>query len=235
MASGETAPSLSATIAEFVHGSTWRDLPGAVVQIARQHLLDTIGCCLAATKVDTSRLLRTWLLAEGGGCAGDCDRHAWASASATGGVHERAARTQPRIRRHGDAGPAPGRRGRANPARRIGISGQFGNRCDRRHRAWPRAVHAYRLGGVRQQGEDLAVPSARPGFQFDLRRSRRRCRGGKGYGAGCQRNCRRDRHCGQFCGRLPGIQQNWRNHQAIPIRLGGQVCDPGGGACRSRC
>lgn len=66
MASGETAPSLSATIAEFVHGSTWRDLPGAVVQIARQHLLDTIGCCLAATKVDTSRLLRTWLLAEGG-------------------------------------------------------------------------------------------------------------------------------------------------------------------------
>ena len=66
MASGQTAPSLSTTIAEFVHASGWRDLPGAVLQIARQHLLDTIGCCLAATKVDTSRLLRTLLLAEGG-------------------------------------------------------------------------------------------------------------------------------------------------------------------------
>jgi 2-methylcitrate dehydratase PrpD len=66
MASGPTIPPLRATIAEFVHASAWRDLPSVVIDIARQHLLDTIGCCLAATKVDTSRLLRTYLLAEGG-------------------------------------------------------------------------------------------------------------------------------------------------------------------------
>jgi 2-methylcitrate dehydratase PrpD len=66
MASIQPTTSLSSTVAEFVHASTYGDLPSTVTSITRQHLLDTIGCSLAATKVDTSRLLRTYLLSEGG-------------------------------------------------------------------------------------------------------------------------------------------------------------------------
>jgi 2-methylcitrate dehydratase PrpD len=58
--------SLAATMAEFVRESTYASLPSDVARVARQHLLDTIGCCLAATKVDTTRILRNYLLAEGG-------------------------------------------------------------------------------------------------------------------------------------------------------------------------
>ncbi len=66
MASAPPTASLSSTVAAFVHAITYADLPGDVARITRQHLLDTLGCCLAATKVDTSRLLRTYLLSEGG-------------------------------------------------------------------------------------------------------------------------------------------------------------------------
>ena len=66
MASAQPTTSLSLTVAEFVHASTYGDLPSVVGSITRQHLLDTLGCCLAATKVDTSRLLGTYLLSEGG-------------------------------------------------------------------------------------------------------------------------------------------------------------------------
>lgn len=66
MASIPRTTSLSSTLAEFIYASTYGDLPGTVTRITRQHLIDTVGCCLAATKVDTSRLLRTYLLSEGG-------------------------------------------------------------------------------------------------------------------------------------------------------------------------
>ena len=66
MASAQSTTSLSSTVAEFVHASTYGDLPSTVSSITRQHLLDTLGCCLAATKVDTSRLLRSYMLSEGG-------------------------------------------------------------------------------------------------------------------------------------------------------------------------
>jgi 2-methylcitrate dehydratase PrpD len=66
MASAQPTASLSSIVADFVHASTYADLPNEVTRITRQHLLDTLGCCLAATKVDTSRLLRTYLLSEGG-------------------------------------------------------------------------------------------------------------------------------------------------------------------------
>ena len=62
MASGP----LAATIAAFVHATTHAGLPADVIGITRQHLLDTTGCCLAATKADTTRQLRRYLLAEGG-------------------------------------------------------------------------------------------------------------------------------------------------------------------------
>ena len=52
--------------AEFVHAITYADLSAAITRITRQHLLDTIGCCLAATKESTSQLLGTYLLSEGG-------------------------------------------------------------------------------------------------------------------------------------------------------------------------
>jgi len=58
--------SLAATMAAFVRESTYAGLPGDVVRVAPQHLLDIIGCCLAATKVDTTHILRDYLLAEGG-------------------------------------------------------------------------------------------------------------------------------------------------------------------------
>jgi 2-methylcitrate dehydratase PrpD len=57
MASTQPTTSLSSTVAEFVHATPYGDLPRTATSITRQHLLDTIGCSLAATKVDTSRLL----------------------------------------------------------------------------------------------------------------------------------------------------------------------------------
>jgi len=57
---------LSGTIARFVHEFCFDRLPPAVIAIARQHLLDTVGCCLGAMDLDTSRALGAWLVSEGG-------------------------------------------------------------------------------------------------------------------------------------------------------------------------
>ena len=46
---------LSGTIARFVRDLRIDGLPGGLIAIARQHLLDTIGCCLAAKDLDTSK------------------------------------------------------------------------------------------------------------------------------------------------------------------------------------
>jgi len=46
---------LSGTIARFVRDCRVDGLPGRLIAIARQHLLDTIGCCLAAKDLDTSK------------------------------------------------------------------------------------------------------------------------------------------------------------------------------------
>lgn len=53
MASPRPTTSLSSTVAAFVHAAGYADLPGEVTRITRQHLLDTIGCCLAAAKAAT--------------------------------------------------------------------------------------------------------------------------------------------------------------------------------------
>src|SRR5262249_10320599 len=58
--------SLAASIAEFVQGTGFGDLPGTVRDIARQHLLDTVGCALAATRLETSRALASYLASEAG-------------------------------------------------------------------------------------------------------------------------------------------------------------------------
>jgi hypothetical protein len=41
-------------------------MPTAVIAIARQHLPDALGCCLAAKDLDTSRALAALLMSEGG-------------------------------------------------------------------------------------------------------------------------------------------------------------------------
>jgi 2-methylcitrate dehydratase PrpD len=60
------ASSLVSSIAEFVHGTRFGDLSDTVRRIARQHLLDTVGCCLAAVRLETSRSLASYLVSEGG-------------------------------------------------------------------------------------------------------------------------------------------------------------------------
>jgi len=59
--------SLVTPIAEFVHGTGFGDLPDAIRGIARQHFLDTIGCCVAAARLETSHSLASYLVSEGGG------------------------------------------------------------------------------------------------------------------------------------------------------------------------
>src|SRR5262249_19203661 len=60
------ASSLVSSIAEFVHGTGFGGLPDTIRRIARQHVLDTIGCCLAAARLETSRSLASYLMSEGG-------------------------------------------------------------------------------------------------------------------------------------------------------------------------
>src|SRR5262245_39986854 len=60
------ASSLVSSIAEFVHGTGFGELPDTVRRVARQHFLDTIGCCLAAVRLETSRSLASYLVSEGG-------------------------------------------------------------------------------------------------------------------------------------------------------------------------
>src|SRR5215468_2941679 len=62
----ESVQYLSGALAQFAHELCIRRLPAAVIAIARQHLLDTVGCCLAAKDLDTSRALAAWLVSEGG-------------------------------------------------------------------------------------------------------------------------------------------------------------------------
>ena len=60
------ASSLVTSIAKFVHETGFGDLPDTIRRIARQHVLDTIGCCLAAVRLETSRSLASYLMSEGG-------------------------------------------------------------------------------------------------------------------------------------------------------------------------
>jgi 2-methylcitrate dehydratase PrpD len=57
---------LSNRIAAFVHQAASNTIPQHIIATARRHLLDAVGCCLAAADVDTSRALAAWLRDEGG-------------------------------------------------------------------------------------------------------------------------------------------------------------------------
>src|SRR6516162_4862275 len=58
--------SLSSVIAQFAHQLRLDQLPQPVIDSARQHLLDTVGCCLAAKDLDSSQALADYLRLEGG-------------------------------------------------------------------------------------------------------------------------------------------------------------------------
>src|SRR5262249_1142347 len=58
--------SLVSSTAAFVHGTGLGALPDTTRRRARQHLLDPIGCCLAAARLETSRSLASYLMSEGG-------------------------------------------------------------------------------------------------------------------------------------------------------------------------
>jgi 2-methylcitrate dehydratase PrpD len=60
------ASPLATSIAEIVHGTGFGDVPDTIRRIARQHFLDTIGCCLASVRLETSRSLAAYLISEGG-------------------------------------------------------------------------------------------------------------------------------------------------------------------------
>ncbi|MFL5256314.1 MAG: MmgE/PrpD family protein [Rhodopila sp.] len=57
---------LSHRIAAFVYQTAFNTIPQYAIATTRRHLLDAIGCCLAAADVDTSRALAAWLRDEGG-------------------------------------------------------------------------------------------------------------------------------------------------------------------------
>jgi 2-methylcitrate dehydratase PrpD len=66
MTTSQTDRPLSSVIAQFAYQTRLDRLPRPIIDIAHRHLLDTIGCCLAATDVDSSRALAAYLLSEGG-------------------------------------------------------------------------------------------------------------------------------------------------------------------------
>jgi 2-methylcitrate dehydratase PrpD len=66
MTTSQTDRPLSSVIAQFAYQTRLARLPRPIINIAHRHLLDTIGCCLAATDVDLSRALAAYLLSEGG-------------------------------------------------------------------------------------------------------------------------------------------------------------------------
>lgn len=53
-------------ISEFIFTQTYSTLPDHIKIIAREHLLDTLGCCLAATKLETTQALVRYVLTEKG-------------------------------------------------------------------------------------------------------------------------------------------------------------------------
>lgn len=60
------AISLSQELANFSFISSLERIPSKIRCLARQHLLDIIGCCIAALKLDTTNCLRKYLLSEHG-------------------------------------------------------------------------------------------------------------------------------------------------------------------------
>jgi 2-methylcitrate dehydratase PrpD len=135
-------------MAEFVHASTYGDLPSTVTNITWQHLLDTLGCCLAATKVDTSRLLRSYVLSEGEAeqatAIGIPRRLPAAQAALINGLLARTLEfddmAMPDLHPSGVVVPVCPRCGRT--------SWDFGNGPACRHHTWSGVVPADRMGGI---------------------------------------------------------------------------------------
>ncbi len=59
---------LSSKLANFVFSTSFEDIPENIRIIAKYHLLDTVGCCIAATPYESSKKLVEYVLFEGGNC-----------------------------------------------------------------------------------------------------------------------------------------------------------------------
>src|SRR5262249_32349683 len=64
--SGVMGHTLSEVLADFVSSATEASVPAGVRASVRRRLLDTVGDCLAAVPVDTSRAVVEYVCAEGG-------------------------------------------------------------------------------------------------------------------------------------------------------------------------
>lgn len=53
-------------LSEFIFTQNYSTLPNHVKLIARDHLLDTLGCCLAAVNLESTKALVDYILTEGG-------------------------------------------------------------------------------------------------------------------------------------------------------------------------
>ncbi len=61
-----TETTLAQHLARFAAGTTFEDLPGAVVDSVGMRVLDTLGIAIAATDLDTSRAAIAWATEQGG-------------------------------------------------------------------------------------------------------------------------------------------------------------------------
>lgn len=61
-----SAPTLGEQLAAFAAGTSYEDLPVAVVESVKMRVLDTLGIAVAAAPLETSRAARGWAAAQGG-------------------------------------------------------------------------------------------------------------------------------------------------------------------------
>jgi len=62
----EAAPALAQRLGEFAAASTYDRLPTEVIGSVRERVLDVLGICVAASRLDTSAAARAWVADQGG-------------------------------------------------------------------------------------------------------------------------------------------------------------------------
>lgn len=59
---------LSSELAKFAFSTSFEDIPENIKMIAKYHLFDTVGCCIATTPYKSSKKLVEYILFEGSNC-----------------------------------------------------------------------------------------------------------------------------------------------------------------------
>ncbi|HUZ84033.1 MAG TPA: MmgE/PrpD family protein, partial [Gaiellales bacterium] len=62
----EAAPALAQRLGEFAAASTYDRLPTEVIGSVRERVLDVLGICVAASRLDTSAAASAWVADQGG-------------------------------------------------------------------------------------------------------------------------------------------------------------------------